>query len=141
MNTNNDLINELQDFMFNEENIKSYDFKVNAFRTLTPSYISDTVTFSLNSKRSINEEIIWNTDQNLGFIDNGQVSELFVHATNTYGKELEYSLIYNPYRKTPQGLKFLSSGNFIGRVSFRFFLSNTVIARFVRSTHIVLWII
>ncbi|CAB4133586.1 Putative Ig [uncultured Caudovirales phage] len=104
-----------------EPDIVTYDFKINAFRTAYSEYISDPVTFSLNVKRSLNEEIIWNTNPDLGTIDNGAVSELAVSATNTLGKELEYKIIYDPYRKIPQGLKFLSSGRFVGRTSFRYF--------------------
>jgi hypothetical protein len=104
-----------------EPDIVTYEFKLNAYRTMYPSYISDSVTFNLNVKRTINEEIIWDTDEFLGYIDNGSVSELSVSAHNTLKKPLEYSIIYNPYRKLPQGLKFLPSGIFTGRTTFRYF--------------------
>ena len=103
------------------EDIRSTDFIITAYRTLAPDYASDPITFTLNVKRDVNEEIVWNTDTDLGTLDNGQVSELYVSATNTLGKELEYSIIYEPYRKIPQGLKFLPSGRFTGRTSFRYF--------------------
>jgi hypothetical protein len=103
------------------EDTKTYNFDVYAYRTLFVNDVSDTITFSITVKRDLNEEIVWNTDTNLGSLDNGAISELEVSAYNTLGKELEYSIIYQPFRKTPQGLKFLKSGRFTGRVSFRYF--------------------
>ena len=103
------------------EDTKTYNFDVYAYRSLFVNDVSDTVTFSITVKRDLNEEIVWNTDTNLGSIDNGAVSELEVSAYNTLGKELEYRIIYQPFRKIPQGLKFLKSGRFTGRVSFRYF--------------------
>lgn len=103
------------------EDTKTYELSVRAFRTLAVDYLSDPVTFRLTVKRTRNEEIIWNTPYNLGSIDNGSTSEITISATNTVGKELEYSLIYEPYRRVPQGLKMLRSGNFVGKVTFRYF--------------------
>jgi hypothetical protein len=103
------------------EDFKNYSFTVYAFRTLFPDEESDGVTFTITVKRTLNEEIVWTTPFDLGVIDNGSVSEIEVEAYNTLGKELEYSLIYAPFRKIPQGLKFLRSGRMIGRTTFRYF--------------------
>jgi len=105
-----------------EDEFKTYEFDVTAYRTLFPSSTSDKVRFSLTVKRTLNEEIVWTSPQDLGFIDNGDVSEISVSAYNTLGKELEYSVIYAPFRKLPQGLKFLRTGKLIGRTSFRYFV-------------------
>lgn len=99
----------------------TYNFRVTAYRTLFPTYKSDTVSFNLTVQRTLNEEIIWTTLSDLGYINNGAVSEIFVEAYSTIGKELEYEIIYEPYKKIPQGLKFLSTGRFIGRTTFRYF--------------------
>lgn len=99
----------------------TYSFTVYASRTLSPDERSDGVTFSLTVKRTLNEEIVWTTKFDLGIIDNGAVSEIEINAYNTLGKELTYKLIYAPYRRIPQGLKFLRSGRMIGRTSFRYF--------------------
>lgn len=99
----------------------TYTFRITAFRTINSAYRSDTVSFDLVVQRTLNEEIIWTTPRDLGAIDNGAVSELYVEAYNTIGKELTYSLIYEPYKKIPQGLKFLPSGRFTGRTTFRYF--------------------
>jgi hypothetical protein len=103
------------------EDFKTYSFTVYAFRTLFPDSESDGVTFSLTVKRTLNEEIVWTTPFDLGIIDNGAVSEIEIEAFNTLGKDLQYSLIYAPFRKIPQGLRFLRSGRFIGRTTFRYF--------------------
>lgn len=103
------------------EDLTTYSFRVTAYRTLTPAFRSDSVSFNLTVKRTLNEEIIWNSHSDLGIIDNGSISELSVNATHTLGKELEYSIIYEPYRKVPQGLKLLRSGDFTGKTSFRYF--------------------
>ena len=103
------------------EDFKDYSFTVYAFRTLFPDEESDAVTFTVTVKRTLNEEIVWTTPFDLGVIDNGAVSEIEVAAYNTLGKELTYSVIYAPYRRLPQGLKFLRSGRMIGRTTFRYF--------------------
>ena len=103
------------------EDIKTYSFNVKAYRTLTPGVISDPVVFSLSVKRTRNEAIVWISSAYLGEIDNGAVSEFTIEATNTAGKTLDYSIIYSTNRRVPQGLKMLSTGDLIGRVSFRYF--------------------
>jgi hypothetical protein len=103
------------------EDFKNYSFTVYAFRTLFPANESDGVTFTIGVKRTLNEEIVWTTPFDLGVIDNGSVSEIEVSAYNTLGKELTFSVIYAPYRRIPQGLRFLRSGRMIGRTTFRYF--------------------
>ena len=103
------------------EETKTYNVSVRAFRELDPGVKSDPVVFSITVQRTLNEQIIWNTNENLGIMDNGAVSKLSISAYNTLGKELEYSTVYQPYRRIPQGLKVLSTGNLVGRVSFRYF--------------------
>lgn len=111
------------------ENFKTYSFTVFAYRTEAPDIVSDPVTFKLTVKRTLNEEIVWTTPFNLGVIDNGAISEIDINAYNTLGKELVFSLIYAPYRKIPQGLKFLRSGRMIGRTTFRYFNIDGQIAK------------
>lgn len=103
------------------EDLTTYFFEVQAYRKLTPTIKSNKITFSFNVKRTLNEEIIWNSPADLGYIDNGAISELTIDAEHTYGKELAYSFTYQPYRKVPQGLKLLKSGILTGRVTFRYF--------------------
>jgi hypothetical protein len=104
------------------EDTKIFNFDVEAYRTLQPLISSGKTSFSITVKRDVNEEIVWTTPFDLGTIDNGAVSEIAIEAYNTYGKELYYEVIYNPFRKLPQGLKFLRTGKLIGRVTFRYFV-------------------
>jgi hypothetical protein len=103
------------------EDFKSYTFTVFAFRTLFPLEASNPTRFTITTKRTLNEEIVWTTPFNLGSIENGAVSEIEVDAYNTLGKPLVYELVYAPFRKIPQGLRFLRSGRLIGRTTFRYF--------------------
>ena len=103
------------------EDFKSYSFTVRAYRSLFPLQASDATRFTITTKRTLNEEIVWTTPFDLGVIENGAVSELEVAAYNTLGKPLVYQVIYAPFRKIPQGLKFLPSGRLIGRTTFRYF--------------------
>jgi|694.fasta_scaffold01975_6 hypothetical protein len=109
-----------QDPTFTAET-NTYEFKIRAYRTLQPGLASDEITFSITVKRTLNEEIIWTSPADLGEMDNGAISELYVDAYNTLGKELDYTIVFENYRKTPQGLKFLRSGRFTGRTTFRYF--------------------
>lgn len=104
------------------EDYKTYTFNVTAYRTINHTLTSNPTEFTLTVKRDVNEEIIWTTPFDLGYIENGAVSELAIEAYNTYGKQLYFEVIYNPFRKLPQGLKFLRTGRLIGRVSFRYFV-------------------
>lgn len=120
------VINEDTGWMFGQlpeqvEDVKTYSLVVRAFRTLAVDYLSDPVIFTLRVKRTRNEEIIWTTPDDLGSIDNGSISEMTISAYNTVGKELEYTIVYEPYRRLPQGLKMLRNGEFVGKVTFRYF--------------------
>jgi hypothetical protein len=111
------------------EEEKTYGFRVEAYRKASPTYRSNKVTFYVTVKRTLNEEIIWETAEDLGSIDNGAVSELVVKARHTLGTEIQYSITYQPYRRIPQGLKVLSSGILTGRATFRFFSLDGDLAR------------
>jgi len=103
------------------KHLTTYEIAVKAIRKLEPGVKSDPVVFTLQVQRTLNEEIIWTTPTTLTPMDNGGISEINVNAYNTLGKELDYEIIYQPFRKIPQGLKMLPSGNFTGRVTFRYF--------------------
>jgi hypothetical protein len=71
----------------------------------------------------VNNTITWNTASNLGTINNGDVSELYISATSTENLALTYSLVNSPGVSCalPQGLSLLSDGTISGRVSFESF--------------------
>lgn len=108
--------------------LQTYSVNVRAYRTSDPTLESELGQLTIIVKRTLNELISWNTPSNLGTIDNGAISELYVEAENNLGKELEYKIIYDNYRRVPQGLKMLRSGRLIGRVTFRYFSLDSAFA-------------
>jgi hypothetical protein len=101
--------------------LQTYNINIRAYRTNFPSLESTLGVLTLSVKRTLNELIEWTTPTDLGTIDNGAISELYVEAVNNLGKDLEYSIIYDNYRRVPQGLKMLRTGRLIGRTTFRYF--------------------
>jgi hypothetical protein len=61
------------------------------------------------------------TPSDLGLIDNGSTSTLYVKAQNVSGLPLQYQLKSGSNSKLPQGLQLLPSGHIVGRVSFNTF--------------------
>ena len=103
------------------EELIDYSFSVVAFRTLDPLARSIPGRFTITVQRTVNEEIIWNTPADLGTIDNGALSQLYIEAENTLGKLLSYSIDRTEYIRLPQGVKLLPSGRLIGRTTFNHF--------------------
>ena len=68
----------------------------------------------------IDSGIDWITPYDLGTINNGEISTLFVEATHSTTL-LSYRLKTGTYSKLPQGLLLQPSGNIVGRVSFETF--------------------
>jgi len=78
--------------------------------------------FTITITGNINTGVTWNTNKNLGSINNGEISILNVGATAESGVELLYRLKSGgTYNKLPQGLTLKSSGNIIGKTCFRTF--------------------
>ena len=101
-----------------------YNFGVIVTKTVgNVTYSSNPVYFNLPVLGDVNNIIEWVTPSNMGIINNGTVSELFVKATNNANKTLVYSLVDSPNVpiRLPQGLELLSSGEISGRVSFEAF--------------------
>ena len=87
------------------------------------TYSSIPTYFTLPVLGNVNNIVEWVTPTDLGTVNNGAVSELFVTATSTIGKDLVYSLYDAPGVPCglPQGLTLLPSGELSGRVSFETF--------------------
>jgi len=106
-----------------------YNFAIQVQRIGDPLTISDPYYFSVDIKGSIDNQIFWLTDFDLGTINTGDISELKVQAINVAGIELFYQFKSNNYptvnaglyNKLPQGLTLLPSGHIAGRVSFNTF--------------------
>lgn len=87
------------------------------------TYASNPIYFNLPVLGDINNIIQWNSPENLGTVNNGQVSEIVLTATSVEGKPLVYTLVDAPGVpiRLPQGLSLLPSGEISGRVTFEAF--------------------
>lgn len=107
----------------------TYRFKIQVRELANPSVASPVYNFSVDIVGFIDTNIVWLTPENLGVIDNGEISTLRVEAVNFANQSLQYRLepgrypVPNSgvYNKLPQGLELLPSGDIAGRVSFNTF--------------------
>jgi hypothetical protein len=96
----------------------TYDFYIRVYKKDNPAIISNDYNYSLNIVGPIDTDVTWLTDSDLGTINNGATSTLYVLATNLAGIELQYQLLSGSDSNLPQGLQLLPSGEIAGRVSF-----------------------
>jgi len=94
-----------------------YDFAVRISKDNDPTS-SNQYDYSLTITGSVDTDITWLTDSDLGTINNGATSTLYVAATNIAGIPLQYQLLSGSTSNLPQGLELLPSGDIAGRVSF-----------------------
>lgn len=99
---------------------RHYDFGVRIYKVDSPDVFSD-YTYSLNVIGPIDTDIVWLTDSDLGAINNGATSTIYVQAVNVEGIPLQYQLLSGSDSNLPQGLQLLPSGDIAGRVSFNTF--------------------
>jgi len=99
----------------------AYTFSVRVFKKDNPTQISDPYTYILEIIGPVDTEVIWLTDSDLGTIDNGATSTLYVAAVVGNGQPLIYELLSGSNSTLPQGLSLLPDGNIAGRVSFNTF--------------------
>ena len=108
----------------------NYEFEIVAFKRDDNTY-TDRELYTLTVLGDLNNRIDWITPSNLGTIENGELSDLFVIALHTNPgtpKTLYYSLKANGSHRLPQGLSLTSTGLLSGRVSFSLFaLDNGVV--------------
>ena len=107
-----------------------YEFEIVAFKRDDATY-SDRELYTLTVLGDLNNRIDWITPSDLGTIENGELSDLFVTALHTNPgtpKTLYYSLKLGGAHRLPQGLSLTSTGLLSGRVSFMLFsLDNGVV--------------
>lgn len=94
-----------------------YDFSVRISKDINPSSNNE-YAYSLTVTGPVDTDIVWLTDSDLGRINNGETSTLYVAATNVAGIPLQYQLVNGSTSSLPQGLQLLPSGDIAGRVSF-----------------------
>jgi Putative Ig domain len=87
------------------------------------TYYSNTYYFNLPVSGNVNNQVIWDTDSDLGTINNGSVSELIIKSHSRSGLPMVYRLVDRPGipARLLQGLKLLPTGEISGRVSFEAF--------------------
>lgn len=101
---------------------QTYKFAVQLNKKFDPDIVSPLYFFTLRIIGDLETEIQWEVPDNLGSIDNGDLSYLFVAAaTLNRNRKLSYRLKQGSRSKLPQGLRLLSSGNIVGRSSFQTF--------------------
>jgi len=89
----------------------------------TLEWRSPTIFFNFSVLGDVNNVVKWITPTNLGTINNGSTSELYLEAKSVLNKPLTYRLYDGAGVSChlPQGLKLLPSGEISGRVSFELF--------------------
>lgn len=95
-----------------------YTFSIRAQEIANPTNYSILYTYSLTVIGPVSSDVVWLTPSDLGLIDNGATSTLYVKAISVSGLNLQYQLVSGSDSRLPQGLQLLSSGNIAGRVSF-----------------------
>lgn len=106
-----------------------YEFGIRVRKANRPDVISDPYVFTMSVVGQIDTDVVWLTESDLGIIDNGSTSILYVAARNVGGRLLQYQLRPGDYpvpdsgvyNKLPQGLSLLPTGDIAGRVSFNTF--------------------
>jgi len=100
---------------------QTYNFQVAAYSIPEPTLISATYKYSLTVTGPISTNVTWLTPSDLGTIDNGATSILYVEAKTTANLPLQYRIASGSDSRLPQGLTLLPSGHIVGRVSFNTF--------------------
>jgi hypothetical protein len=100
---------------------RTYNITVEAtkFNNLTTSTIKSLGTFTLMVAGNVFSSIEWITDSNLGSIEAGKISELYVKATElTYDHSIKYELESG---SLPPGLELSQDGTITGKALFGVF--------------------
>lgn len=77
--------------------------------------------FEITVSGAVDAAVTWLTPEDLGTIDNGDVSLLSIQAVNQGGRELRYRFKTGAFNELPQGLTLFPTGEIAGRVSFNTF--------------------
>lgn len=105
----------------------NYEFSITAYvdipisESVVSRRSSQPVKFSLRVLSSVEDLVTWNTDADLGSIDNGALSTLAISAKSRSGAALTYRIKSGQYLRIPQGLRVLNNGLISGRTTFDFF--------------------
>ena len=92
--------------------IVNYEFSVVAHKATNEFINSGIHTFKLTVINQVNRDIQWITSTDLGFINNGAISQLYVQASSNY--DLKYKIEYG---SLPLHLELLETGELSGRIA------------------------
>lgn len=109
----------------------SYRFAIVVRKKSQPSINTGLVYFTITVIGNIDTDVVWLTPSDLGTVNNGDISELFVEAVNTTkNRTLNYELVLGSNSQLPNGLTLQPSGHITGRVSFNTFCLDSGVTTF-----------
>lgn len=94
--------------------IADYEITVQVSKAIDTSISSTIQTYYLTITNEVFKDVVWETDPDLGTVDNGSISDLFVKANSE--RYLEYILIDG---NLPPNITLTNSGMLIGRFPFQ----------------------
>lgn len=98
---------------------QTYSFGIQVYSLIDNNIVSQYRIFDITILGALSLGVNWITPSNLGSINGGEVSQLYVDALAASGRQLYYSLASGS--RIPQGLTLLPDGSISGRVSFQEF--------------------
>jgi len=84
-------------------------------------YFSDRKAYTLTVTGLETGELTWITDEYLGELDNGEISQFVIEATIDNGNTVYFEILEGQYNRMVPGLQLLSNGLIIGRATFATF--------------------
>ena len=100
--------------MISDNSIMEYEFSVQVSKASDNKLFSNIETYKLVVTSNKQVDVVWDTDNDLGFVSNGSISDLYVKASSV--NDLEYSLIGG---SLPPNISLLSNGQIVGRFPFQ----------------------
>lgn len=94
--------------------IADYEITVQVSKAIDISISSIIETYYLTVTNNVFKDVVWETNSNLGIVDNGSISNLFVRANSD--RYLEYILVDG---SLPPNITLTNSGMLVGRFPFQ----------------------
>jgi len=99
----------------------TYEFNVRVYKTSDPIYVSDWRTYSIQLLGQVTDSVTWLTPSDLGSLNTGELSELYIAASTFSNRTLNYRL-ENSTGRLPAGLILTQTGLISGRITFETFM-------------------
>lgn len=99
----------------------TYSFFIQVRQVDNPLITSQLYPFTLTIIAIDDDAAFWVTDADLGTVENGSTSLLYVEAQARNGAVLNYRLKSGAANQLPQGLELLPTGELAGRITFNTF--------------------